>query len=212
MRFDRSVAACAAAAAFCVAGQASAATPFTNGSFEASLSGWEASSEFIVTPSLFNHDDHAGGYTPYNPVAGASFASLLSDSPDGPAALRQTFTTTGGLFSGWAAFSANDIMPYNDFGYVKVFNASTTIVLFAKNVQLVGDYGQTGWTQFSTLLTAGDWTVEAGIQNAIDDMGPSHLLLDNFAMAEAPEPATWALMLMGFFGLGATLRRRRAVA
>jgi hypothetical protein len=25
-----------------------------------------------------------------------------------------------------------------------------------------------------------------------------------------PEPATWAMMLIGFFGLGAALRRRRA--
>jgi hypothetical protein len=27
-----------------------------------------------------------------------------------------------------------------------------------------------------------------------------------------PEPATWAMMLLGFGGLGATLRRRRAQA
>jgi hypothetical protein len=26
-----------------------------------------------------------------------------------------------------------------------------------------------------------------------------------------PEPATWAMMLLGFFGLGTALRRRRAV-
>ena len=31
------------------------------------------------------------------------------------------------------------------------------------------------------------------------------------ALSGAPEPATWALMLAGFGGLGATLRRRRAV-
>jgi len=29
--------------------------------------------------------------------------------------------------------------------------------------------------------------------------------------AAAPEPAAWALMLVGFFGMGATLRRRRAL-
>ena len=38
--------------------------------------------------------------------------------------------------------------------------------------------------------------------------------VDNFQIAGAggiPEPATWAMMLMGFGGLGAMLRRRRAV-
>jgi hypothetical protein len=34
--------------------------------------------------------------------------------------------------------------------------------------------------------------------------------IDNVAIANAvPEPATWALMLTGFFGLGAALRRAR---
>lgn len=36
--------------------------------------------------------------------------------------------------------------------------------------------------------------------------------LDNVAMAAnagVPEPATWALMIMGFGGAGAALRRRR---
>jgi len=34
--------------------------------------------------------------------------------------------------------------------------------------------------------------------------------LDEVALAAVPEPATWALMLTGFFGLGLALRRRRA--
>ena len=37
--------------------------------------------------------------------------------------------------------------------------------------------------------------------------------LDNVSVAAVPEPASWALMLVGFGGLGAVLRRqRRAVA
>ncbi len=31
-------------------------------------------------------------------------------------------------------------------------------------------------------------------------------------VAGVPEPATWAMLILGFFGLGATLRRRRAIA
>jgi hypothetical protein len=33
--------------------------------------------------------------------------------------------------------------------------------------------------------------------------------LDAFSLSTVPEPATWAMMLAGFFGLGASLRRRR---
>lgn len=39
--------------------------------------------------------------------------------------------------------------------------------------------------------------------------------IDNFTLgrgvAAVPEPATWAMMLLGFFGLGSTIRARRAV-
>ncbi len=44
--------------------------------------------------------------------------------------------------------------------------------------------------------------------------GPAELILDlnNAPVGGIPEPATWGLMLVGFGGLGAMLRRRRSVA
>ena len=38
---------------------------------------------------------------------------------------------------------------------------------------------------------------------------PPAALLDGVSLTTVPEPATWAMMIMGFFGLGAVLRRRR---
>ncbi|MBW8815489.1 MAG: PEPxxWA-CTERM sorting domain-containing protein [Caulobacterales bacterium] len=46
-----------------------------------------------------------------------------------------------------------------------------------------------------------------GNNNQIADFAPQ-----NAVFAAAPEPASWALMLAGFGGLGAALRRRRAMA
>lgn len=39
--------------------------------------------------------------------------------------------------------------------------------------------------------------------------GSNSFEIDNLAVASVPEPATWAMMLTGFFGLGAMLRSRR---
>jgi hypothetical protein len=39
--------------------------------------------------------------------------------------------------------------------------------------------------------------------------GSNSFEIDNLAVASVPEPATWGLMIMGFGGLGAVLRRRR---
>ena len=42
---------------------------------------------------------------------------------------------------------------------------------------------------------------------------PSYYLLDNVSVqGGVPEPMSWALMITGFFGAGAALRRRRTVA
>jgi hypothetical protein len=37
-------------------------------------------------------------------------------------------------------------------------------------------------------------------------------ILDNVSLSAVPEPATWAAMLLGFGGIGASMRRRRGLA
>jgi hypothetical protein len=41
---------------------------------------------------------------------------------------------------------------------------------------------------------------------------PGHFTFSLSSRGGVPEPATWAMMLVGFFGVGATVRRRRAAA
>lgn len=43
-----------------------------------------------------------------------------------------------------------------------------------------------------------------------DTANPSYIGLDNVNVAAVPEPATWAMMILGFFGIGFMAYRRRS--
>ncbi|HEY7900827.1 MAG TPA: PEPxxWA-CTERM sorting domain-containing protein, partial [Caulobacteraceae bacterium] len=62
-----------------------------------------------------------------------------------------------------------------------------------------------------TGLTSVTFTSSGGTHNPNLDGNGEHFALDNLSVA-VPEPATWALLLVGFAGLGAVARRRRAFA
>jgi choice-of-anchor C domain-containing protein len=68
-----------------------------------------------------------------------------------------------------------------------------------------------GWTEFSyKFLATGSSTTLAFASATGTAFGPA---LDNVSVSAAvPEPTSWALMLVGFGGLGAVLRRQRRTA
>jgi hypothetical protein len=193
---------CAMAAGL-AAGQASAAG-LVNGGFETGdFTGWSASFNTAVTT---NHD----GYLP----TGGDFLGLLSggNGQGVYATVSQSFTVTGTqTLSGDAAFLGHDYLPYDDDGFVSVFDNSSGTTLFSASIGTVGDFGSTPWTHFSTTLGTGSYTVQAGVRNNLDNNFSSHLVIDSFSLTggAAPEPAAWAMMLVGFGGMGALIRRRR---
>lgn len=203
----------AAALALPVLGSAAHAATFQNGSFEDIVEGWTADPTWVQTPPSFVHRDEAGAAVhEYLPVDGFLLGVLTPGDPPNPFIISQTFSTVGGLFSGWAAFSAGAAALGNDSAFVRLTGSGGVVELFGADIATVGNFGHTPWTQFSTVLTAGDYLFEAGVidvSTGIDFFDPSFLVLDGITLAEVPEPGTWALMLTGFFGLGAMLRRRR---
>jgi hypothetical protein len=202
---------------------ARAASGFQNGGFEDGLAHWVGDPDLVQIPAFgWNHLDADGEVDHhYDPVSPWTLAKLQASETDANVILSQTFSTGGGLFSGWAAFLGEDYLPWNDEGFVRIYRltdgdlqamglASNPLTLFSSSISDVGDWGWTEWTHFQVRLDAGTYRVEAGILDRNDAFNPSVLLVDNFQMT--PEPAAWALMILGFAGLGAALRRRRAFA
>jgi len=67
-----------------------------------------------------------------------------------------------------------------------------------------------GWVLKSFDFTASGPTETLTFQSTTD--GPWGPALDNVSVAAVPEPSTWAMMLLGFMGVGFLAYRRRAKA
>ncbi len=78
--------------------------------------------------------------------------------------------------------------------------------------------GNATQTFTSTLTGTNNWETETFNFTAIDSTttlsfqgasGNNYIGLDNVVLAAVPEPASWAMLMLGIFGAGAVLRRRR---
>jgi len=133
------------------------------------------------------------------PVQSGTYAAQIAGYASGPNTLSQTVATTasqvyklsfwywqdGGTPNGFdVSWNGNSIYSQTD---------TNTAVTFQ---QVVANVTGTG----SDLL----------VFTAYND--PAYTYLDNVAIAGIPEPASWALMLLGFGGLGVAIRARRAHA
>jgi PEP-CTERM motif len=135
-------------------------------------------------------------------------AGILAYSPT---ILSQTFL----LSAGETVNGAADFIPepqddrFNDFSSVTI----NGVTLFSADIatQLPLGDGATGWVPYSfTAPSAGWYTLTASVTNV--NGGPSQLRLDAVvpepSTSAVPEPSTWAMMLVGFAGLGFAGYRR----
>jgi choice-of-anchor C domain-containing protein len=201
-----------AAAGLAAAGAAGAAT-FTNGSFENAsvdpggsfvtlLAGSLAIDGWVVTGDSI---DYIGGY--WQPQDGSRSIDLSGDAAGG---VSQTFDTLAGHSYVVTFFLAGN--PDGGAG-AKVAISSATGGPTQSNTFLVGGsntHADMGWLPYQYHFKATGTSTTLSFSSATETpFGPA---LDNVSVAAVPEPAQWALMLMGFGGLGAAMRRRRAVA
>ena len=76
----------------------------------------------------------------------------------------------------------------------------------------VADQGFAGWEQVSMTFRAGGSSevlkfLSVGTPNGL----PPMVLLDGVSVSAVPEPASWAMMIMGFGLIGAAARRRKSI-
>ena len=233
MRLQTSIALAASTAILLAAStSASAANLIANGDFASgaltpwTLTGTAGDGQNTVVINLTSGASYPGGafneVIPTDPNAPTSAYGLyfVTDVPLGAGA-AQTFTVTK---AGTYKVSFDYYVPNNglanpdDADLSASVNASTFANLDAKS--LGNDGG--AWRTVSTTEVLGvgsnsfnfGFTVPGNVTagQETSDTYAADFVVSNISVAGVPEPATWAMMLVGFGGLGAAMRSRRKPA
>ena len=169
-----------------------------------------AAAQELVTNGGFENGDFSGFTQTGNPgstgvfsspfVASGAFAAYF-----GPVGSTGGITQTLSTNAGQSYLISFDLRNFDGqtpnfynvlFGGVSLFSAT--------------DSAAFNYTNFSTTATAVGASTELAFNFRHD---PNYFLFDNVSVTAVtgavPEPATWAMMLMGFGAMGVLLRRRR---
>lgn len=120
-----------------------------------------------------------------------------------------TVSLVKGLYTAWAPVDANSTLRWVD--YYKY-----TIDGVTKSTYMPGPRFATEDAAFAAYSAAGpvklDFTTKTAVTFAIEDH--AWQFYDNAGgitlnVAAVPEPATWGMMVLGFFGMGMALRTKR---
>jgi hypothetical protein len=187
---------------------------FLNGDFNNSLTGWTAlgnvqngslngsSAAQLTSSGAFSSDIES-----FLGLSNGALNSAGNGFVTNGSALKQTFSAIAGteVTFDWN-FTAGDYIPFNDFA----FTSLSSVVSELADVQLVGNYGNSGTNTFSWIIpTTGSYTLGFGVVNVGDQNLNSTLFVDNVAgdVQAVPTPS----LLIGFIPmvLGAVKQRRK---
>jgi hypothetical protein len=146
--------------------------------------------DLIGQPSFFNFYPGSGRFVDLDGSAGSN------NNPAGQISTKSSFG------------AGNYLLTFNLGGSARGDTNTVEVRLgnFSQFITLASNAGLT--TQSFAFATTGGALSFTNLGQS-DNVG---LILDNVQLASAvPEPATWAMMLTGFLGLGVLARRRRRV-
>lgn len=156
-------------------------------------------------------DQANGGANSWNGLAphGGNFAALNGDFQVG--ALSQTIT---GLTVGKSYTLSFDYAYSQQRDFSGATTQSLTASLGGTNLvtptYLLPSHGFGGWTNYSSTITATASTEVLSFLAHASPQEPGMALLTDVSLTGAvPEPATWAMMIVGLGAIGVVARRRR---
>jgi len=199
--FKRILAGAVCAGAMVCAGQAAAVTFSMTGT----ITSGSGSDGIIHVGDVITLTAHA----PDDLIAATAGGSFVGTYPGGLSITLDGYN--------WRA--VDDELDQWDHPYCVNFKCSSGPLIFFSGDKITGvTAGDPLLKTFSSvpaLLLSGDGFSIFDSTDYGNTSAPQHFLGSwdlASSIVSVPEPASWAMMLLGFFGLGAILRRRRAVA
>ncbi len=167
-----------------------------------------SATEFVV-----NGDFETGDFTGWTRFGSLGFTSVNTDSertgdygasfsPNQPGGIQQTFATLPGR-----AYTITLWLSHT-LGTASVIN-SFFLDFGGTNIAGFSGYGAVPFTKLTYVRTATAPTTT--LKLTFRDARPTVFRLDDVSVTAVPEPATWALMILGF-GMVGVARRRQALA
>lgn len=202
------------------AGAASAATNLVvNGDFQAGNSGFSSDYTFVVgtlyDPAVYGigsdpNLQHPAWASFYDHTLNTASGLMMIVNGDDQAASRVWYESIG-LVSG---------STYNfDFWMRSTYDTAPGVLSLSVNgIEVAGPFNAgaiaDGWLHYTASFTSTiTGSTEVAIWNANTAYSGNDFALDDIRLSAAvPEPASWALMIVGFGGIGAALRGRRRTA
>ena len=167
------------------------------------LPGWTVTPDVNVVNGTFMSTAPGGANLAFE---GSQYLDLVGQS--GAGSISQDIMTTGDLL-----YNLSFAYSHNLFTGVPSASANVLIngVVVATITHTGGTSADLAWQPFSLGFTATGPTTTIGFVNLTGGQNEG-VFLDAVSVAAVPEPATWAMMLIGLGAVGVSMRRRRKQA
>lgn len=117
-----------------------------------------------------------------------------------------TFNATGGVSATFSLFGDVDVRDFQPNTFSNLINNTTSTQVFTSGSRYLDRQTYTLPTSFANQTLTSVVFTDTGAD------GVSRLTLTGLAIASVPEPSSWAMLIVGFGLVGATMRRRIVAA
>ena len=189
-----------------------AANLVTNGGFETptvsppccstvppdSLDGWTATPNVNVVLGTYSSTN--GNLA----AEGNQYLDLVGQGGTG-SIFQDLITEIGGVYTLSFVYSHNLFTPSSATSASASLSVGSLLDTISHST---GDTSNLDWLTYTNTFTATGTTTRLTFTNLTGGVNEG-IFLDAVSVAAVPEPATWAMMLLGFAGIGMALRRTR---